>query len=124
MLITDVARFLPAACAVCCGTAGPFADTQVDLGAVEDQNGFGWLYVCRRCVATMGGLFGFETPEQILVREEAAAASAARIVELEGLLEEAEANRVVPIDGLLVRLQEQHQEQQRQRATSEPPAAA
>ena len=63
MTVTETARHLPAACAVCTGHMGPFADTQVDLGAVEDQNGYGWLYVCRKCVGTMAALFGYITPD-------------------------------------------------------------
>jgi hypothetical protein len=82
------------------GHMGPFADTQVDLGAVEDQNGFGWLYVCKKCVGTMAALFGFETPEQVAARSELMASADARITELEAQLEAERENKVVKLSEL------------------------
>lgn len=100
MTITDTARHLPAACAVCMGHMGPFCDTQVDLGAVEDQNGFGWLYVCHKCVGTMAALFGHITPEAAdELRDEIEMGKQYASV-TEDLLREANASKVVRLSEL------------------------
>ena len=100
MMVTDTARYLPAACAVCMGHMGPFCDTQVDLGAVEDQNGFGWLYVCKRCVGTMADLFGYVTPEAAEELRDEIALSKQYAALTEDLLREEKASKVVKLSEL------------------------
>ncbi len=97
MTITETARHLPAACAVCMGHMGPFADTQVDLGAVEDQNGFGWLYVCKKCVGTMAALFGYITPEAADVLRDELETVKQYAALTEELLKEANQSKVVKL---------------------------
>lgn len=100
MQVTETARHLPAACAVCMGHMGPFADTQVDLGAVEDQNGFGWLYVCHKCVGTMAALFGYITPEAADALHAEIETSKQYAALTEDLLKEANQSKVVSLSEL------------------------
>lgn len=100
MTVTETARHLPAACAVCMGHMGPFCDTQVDLGAVEDQNGFGWLYVCRKCVGTMAALFGHITPEEAEELRAEIETGKQYAALTEDLLREANQNKVVRVSEL------------------------
>ncbi len=100
MTVTETARHLPAACAVCMGHMGPFADTQVDLGAVEDQNGFGWLYVCHKCVGTMAALFGYISPEAADGLRDEIGTGKQYAAELENLLKEADKSKVVRLSEL------------------------
>lgn len=102
--ITDVARNMPACCMTCTTSTGPFADTGVNIGGEGDFVGYGWLYLCEKCVGLLGNAFGQATADEARGLKATIADLEEEVAEVRDSLDEARLNRVVPIGQVLEHL--------------------
>lgn len=80
-------------------TTGPFADTGVNMGGDNDFPGYGWLYLCFKCVGLLGAVAGMATVEAVEAMQ-------ARIAELTQEVADAQDSRDEALRGRVIRLED------------------